>query len=63
MSVVFEHATLLDCTGRDPQPNVRIVVEDGRIRRLQRRLAESHGESGSPDERNSAPPRESEAVR
>ena len=34
MSVVFEHATLLDCTGRDPQPNVRIVVEDGRIRRI-----------------------------
>jgi imidazolonepropionase-like amidohydrolase len=33
VSVVFEHATLLDCTGRDPQPNTRVVVEDGRIRR------------------------------
>jgi imidazolonepropionase-like amidohydrolase len=34
VSLVFEHATLLDCTGRDPQPNVRVVVEDGRIRRV-----------------------------
>ena len=34
MSVVFEHATLLDCTGRDPQPDSRVVVEDGRIRRI-----------------------------
>jgi imidazolonepropionase-like amidohydrolase len=38
--VVFEHATLLDCTGRDPQPDSRIVVEDGRIRRI--------GKSGGP---------------
>ena len=30
MSVVFEHATLLDCTGRDPQPDSRVVVDDGR---------------------------------
>jgi imidazolonepropionase-like amidohydrolase len=34
LSVVFEHATLLDCTGRDPQQNARVVVEDGRIRRI-----------------------------
>jgi imidazolonepropionase-like amidohydrolase len=34
VSVVFEHATLLDCTGRDPQPDARVVVEDGRIRRV-----------------------------
>jgi imidazolonepropionase-like amidohydrolase len=34
VSVVFEHATLLDCTGRDPQPDTRVVVEDGRIRRI-----------------------------
>jgi imidazolonepropionase-like amidohydrolase len=40
VSVVFEHATLLDCTGRDPQPDSRIVVEDGRIRRI--------GKSGGP---------------
>src|ERR1700687_4654467 len=32
--MVFEHATLLDCTGRDPQPDARVVVEDGRIRRI-----------------------------
>ena len=29
MSVVFERATLLDCTGRDPQPNSRVVVDEG----------------------------------
>lgn len=34
MSLVFEHATLLDCTGRDPQPDRRIVVEDDRISRI-----------------------------
>jgi imidazolonepropionase-like amidohydrolase len=34
VNVTFEHATLLDCTGRDPRPNARIVVEDGRIRRI-----------------------------
>jgi imidazolonepropionase-like amidohydrolase len=34
VSLVFEHATLLDCTGRDPQPDTRVVVEDGRIRRI-----------------------------
>ena len=34
MNLVFEHATLLDCTGRDPQPQMRVVVEDGRIRRI-----------------------------
>src|SRR2546422_11696507 len=34
MNVVFEHATLLDCTGRDPQSEMRVVVEDGVIRRI-----------------------------
>jgi imidazolonepropionase-like amidohydrolase len=34
VNLVFEHATLLDCTGRDPQPQMRVVVEDGRIRRI-----------------------------
>jgi len=33
---VFEHATLLDGTGRDPQPDAQIVVEEGRIRRIGR---------------------------
>src|ERR1700682_4522223 len=32
--MVFEHATVLDCTGRDPQRDARVVVEDGRIRRI-----------------------------
>ncbi len=34
MNVVFEDATLLDCTGRDPQPKTRVVVEDGRVLRI-----------------------------
>ena len=34
MKLVFEHATLLDCTGRDPQPETRVIVEDGRIQRI-----------------------------
>jgi len=34
VNVTFEHATLLDCTGRDPQPDTRVVVEEGRIRRI-----------------------------
>jgi imidazolonepropionase-like amidohydrolase len=34
VNLVFEHATLLDCTGRDPQPQMRVLVEDGRIRRI-----------------------------
>jgi imidazolonepropionase-like amidohydrolase len=33
-SLVFEHATLLDCTGRDPRADIRVVVEDGRIARI-----------------------------
>jgi len=49
VSVVFEHATLLDCTGRDPQPDSRVVVEDGRIRRI--------GVSGGP-----AGPREARVI-
>src|SRR2546428_7939831 len=34
MNAVSGHATLLDCTGRDPQAEMRIVVEDGLIRRI-----------------------------
>jgi imidazolonepropionase-like amidohydrolase len=33
-TLVFEHATLLDCTGRDPRPDIRVVVEDSRIARI-----------------------------
>ena len=47
MNVVFEHATLLDCTGRDPQPDARVVVEDGRIRRV----GASSGPAGPRDAR------------
>lgn len=47
MNVVFEHATLLDCTGRDPQPDARVVVEDGRIRRI----GASSGPAGPKDAR------------
>jgi imidazolonepropionase-like amidohydrolase len=36
MTLVFERATLLDGTGRDPQPNTRVLVEDGRIHRVAR---------------------------
>lgn len=45
MNVVFEHATLLDCTGRDPLSEMRVVVEDGRIRRI----ASTSGPSGPRD--------------
>jgi imidazolonepropionase-like amidohydrolase len=34
VTIVFERATLLDCTGRDPQPNTQVVVEDSRIARI-----------------------------
>ncbi len=34
MTLVFERATVLDCTGRDPQPNMRVQVEDDRILRI-----------------------------
>ncbi len=34
MTLVFEHATLLDCTGRDPKSDIRVVVEDSRIARI-----------------------------
>ena len=34
MTLVFEHATLIDGTGRDPQPRMRVVVEDSRIGRV-----------------------------
>jgi imidazolonepropionase-like amidohydrolase len=34
VNAVFEHATVLDCTGRDPKLDARVVVEDGRIRRI-----------------------------
>ena len=35
VTVVFEDATLLDCTGRDPQSHSRVVVEQGRIARIE----------------------------
>ena len=47
MSVVFEHATLLDCTGRDPQRDARVVIDDGRIRRI----GASSGPAGAKDAR------------
>jgi imidazolonepropionase-like amidohydrolase len=34
VGLVFEHATILDCTGHDPQPDRRVIVEDGRITRI-----------------------------
>ena len=34
MNLVFEHATVLDCTGRDPQIDARVVVEGDRIRKI-----------------------------
>jgi imidazolonepropionase-like amidohydrolase len=34
--LVLEHATIIDGTGRDPRPMSRVVVEDGRIRRIAR---------------------------
>jgi imidazolonepropionase-like amidohydrolase len=34
VTLVFERATVLDCTGRDPQPEMRVQVEDGRILRI-----------------------------
>jgi len=43
VTVVFEDATLLDCTGRDPQPHTRVLVENGRIGRIQ-----PAGSSGRP---------------
>ena len=39
MTVVFEDATILDCTGRDPQPGARLIVENGRIERIQAKAA------------------------
>jgi imidazolonepropionase-like amidohydrolase len=45
VSLVFEHATLLDCTGRDPQANTRVVVDDGRISRI----SKGDGPSGPRD--------------
>ena len=36
MTLVFEEATLLDCTGRDPQPQMRVQLEEGRILRIGR---------------------------
>src|SRR6202011_2721085 len=47
MSLVFEHATLLDCTGRDPQQDARVVVDDGHIRRI----GASNGPAGPRDAR------------
>jgi len=47
VNLVFEHATLLDCTGRDPQPETRVVVDDGRIQRI----TPSSGPNGPRDAR------------
>jgi imidazolonepropionase-like amidohydrolase len=47
VTIVFEHATLLDCTGRDPQPDSRVVIDDGRIGRIGR----ADGPSGPRDAR------------
>jgi len=33
-SILFEHAQVLDCTGRDPQPDCALLVEDGRIAKI-----------------------------
>src|SRR6266536_2658990 len=32
--LLFEHASLIDCTGADPRSEMSIVVEDGRIARI-----------------------------
>jgi imidazolonepropionase-like amidohydrolase len=34
MTTVLWGATLIDCTGRDPQPQMAVVVEEGRIARV-----------------------------
>ncbi len=34
MTLILEHATLLDGTGRDPRPDMRVTIEDGRIRAI-----------------------------
>lgn len=34
MTLVFEHATLIDCTGADPRRDARVVVESGRIQSI-----------------------------
>jgi imidazolonepropionase-like amidohydrolase len=36
VTLVFEHATLIDGTGRDPQPHMRVQVDDSRIGRIGR---------------------------
>ena len=33
-SILFEHAQVLDCTGRDPQPERAVLVENGRIAKV-----------------------------
>lgn len=33
-ALLFEDATLLDCTGRDPQPHMSVFCDDGRIVRV-----------------------------
>ncbi len=35
-SILFEHAQVLDCTGRDPQREMAVRVEEGRIARIGR---------------------------
>ena len=33
-SILFEHAQVLDCTGRDPRPERAVLVENGRIAKV-----------------------------
>ena len=47
MDLVFEHASVLDCTGRDPLADQRVVVENGRITRI----GKGSGPSGPSDAR------------
>jgi imidazolonepropionase-like amidohydrolase len=35
VAVVFEDATLLDCTGRDPRPGSRVIIDKGLIEAIQ----------------------------
>ena len=33
-TLLFEDATLIDCTGADPRPHTSVLVEDGRVARI-----------------------------
>jgi imidazolonepropionase-like amidohydrolase len=45
VTLVFENATVLDCTGRDPQPSQRVVVEEGRIAKVGSRSGPGPGKT------------------